>query len=120
MSSDTIVSASSKPIILSLLLSGESYGYQIIQRVRHVSAGSIKWSSAMLYPVLLRMEREGLVRSEWRVSEENRMRKYYMLTEAGRRELDIERARWDDIQNALRKFKDMGADMSTPMGAAEP
>ena len=41
------------------------------------------WSSAMLYPVPRRMEKDGLVRSEWRVSEENRMRKYYSLTVAG-------------------------------------
>jgi len=42
MSSDTLVAASSKPIILSLLLSGESYGYQILQRVRRVSGGTMQ------------------------------------------------------------------------------
>ena len=104
MSSDTLVAASSKPIILSLLLSGETYGYQILKRVRRVSGGTMKWSSAMLYPVLRRMEKEDLIRSEWRVSEENRMRKYYLLTEKGRRELETERARWNDIQMTLRKI----------------
>jgi len=104
MSSDTLVAASSKPIILSLLLSGESYGYQILQRVRRVSGGSMKWSSAMLYPVLRRMEKEGLIRSEWRVSEENRMRKYYRLSDLGRKELEKEKARWTSIQSALRKL----------------
>jgi PadR family transcriptional regulator len=104
MSSDTLVAASSKPVILSLLLSGESYGYQILQRVRRVSGGSMKWSSAMLYPVLRRMEKEGLIRSQWRVSEENRMRKYYRLTDLGRKEFEKEKARWTDIQKALRKI----------------
>jgi len=104
MSSDTLVAASSKPIVLSLLLSGESYGYQILRRVRRVSGGTVKWSSAMLYPVLRRMEREGLIRSEWRVSEEKRMRKYYMLTDAGRQELEVEKARWISIQDSLRKL----------------
>ena len=104
MSSDTLVAASSKPIVLSLLLSGESYGYQILQRVRRVSGGSLEWSSAMLYPVLRRMEKEGLIRSEWRVSEEKRMRKYYMLTDKGRRELETEKVRWNEIQKALRKI----------------
>lgn len=102
MSSDTLVAASSKPIILSILLSGESYGYQILQRVRRVSGGSMEWSSAMLYPVLRRMEKDGLIRSEWRVSPENRMRKYYTLTDLGRKELEVERARWATIQKALR------------------
>jgi DNA-binding PadR family transcriptional regulator len=105
MSSDTPVAASSsKPIILSLLLSGESYGYQILQRVRRVSGGTMKWSSAMLYPVLRRMEKEALHPLGWRVSEENRMRKYYRLTDLGRKEFEKEKARWTDIQKALRKI----------------
>jgi len=104
MSSDTLVAASTKPIILSLLLSGENYGYQILQRVRQVSGGQMKWSSAMLYPVLRRMEKEGLVRSEWRVSSENRMRKYYMLTDFGRKEFEVEKARWLNIQDALKQI----------------
>jgi PadR family transcriptional regulator PadR len=104
MSSDTLVAASAKPVVLSLLMSGESYGYQILQRVRRVSGGRLAWSSAMLYPVLRRMEKDGLIRSEWRVSEENRMRKYYRLTALGRKELEVEKARWLDIQSALRKI----------------
>jgi len=104
MSSDTLVAASAKPVILSLLRSGESYGYQILQRVRRVSDGKMTWSSAMLYPVLRRMEKDGLIRSEWRTSEENRMRKYYRLTAAGLKELEVEKARWLDIQSALRKI----------------
>jgi PadR family transcriptional regulator PadR len=104
MSSDTLVAASAKPVILSLLMSGESYGYQILQRVRRVSGGQMAWSSGMLYPVLRRLEKDGLIRSEWRVSEENRMRKYYRLTARGRKEFEFEKARWTDIQKALRKI----------------
>jgi DNA-binding PadR family transcriptional regulator len=104
MSSDTLVAASTKPIILSLLMSGESYGYQILQRVRRVSDGKMQWSSAMLYPVLRRLEKDGLIRSEWRVSEEHRMRKYYILTSRGRKELAAEKDRWQSIQDALGKL----------------
>ena len=104
MSSNTLVAASAKPIVLTLLLSGESYGYQILQRVRRVSGGKMTWSSAMLYPVLRRLEKDGLVRSEWRVSDENRMRRYYALTARGRKELAAEKERWLSIQNALWKL----------------
>lgn len=104
MSSNTLVAASAKPIILSLLLSGESYGYQILQRVRRVSGGKMTWSSAMLYPVLRRLEKDGLVRSVWRVSDENRMRRYYALTVQGRKELAAEKERWLNIQDALWKL----------------
>jgi len=104
MSSDTLVAASTKPIILSLLMSGESYGYQILQRVRRVSGGKMQWSSAMLYPVLRRLEKDGLIRSEWRVSDEHRMRKYYILTSRGRKELAAEKDRWRNVQEALGKL----------------
>lgn len=104
MSSNTLVAASTKPVILALLLSGETYGYQILKRVRQLSGGKMKWSSAMLYPVLRRMEKEGLIRSEWRVSTEKRMRKYYMLTERGRKEFEIEKARWLNVQDALSRI----------------
>jgi PadR family transcriptional regulator PadR len=104
MSSNTLVAASTKPIILALLLSGETYGYQILKRVRQLSGGKMKWSSAMLYPVLRRMEKEGLIQSEWRVSAEKRMRKYYMLTDRGRKEFEIEKARWLNIQDALTRI----------------
>jgi len=104
MGSKDLVAASAKTIILSLLLTGESYGYQIIKRVRRVSGGALEWSNAVLYPVLHQMERDGLIRSEWRASPENRMRKYYMLTERGGAELTAERARWRGIQAALSKL----------------
>lgn len=104
MPSNTLVAASTKPVILGLLLTGETYGYQILQRVRQLSGGSLKWSSAMLYPVLRRMEKDGLIRSDWRLSPENRMRKYYKLTELGRKEFEVEKAHWLDIQNALSRI----------------
>jgi PadR family transcriptional regulator PadR len=104
MSSKDLVAASAKTIVLSLLLTGESYGYQIIKRVRRVSGGSLEWSNAMLYPVLHRMEADGLIRSQWQTSPENRMRKYYSLTERGAAELATEKARWRGIQAALRKL----------------
>jgi PadR family transcriptional regulator PadR len=104
MGSKDLVAASAKTIILSLLLTGESYGYQIIKRVRYVSSGALEWSNAVLYPVLHKMERDGLIRSEWRMSPENRMRKYYTLTELGAAELNEEKARWRGVQAALRKL----------------
>ncbi|MBN2246010.1 MAG: PadR family transcriptional regulator, partial [Candidatus Aminicenantes bacterium] len=63
MSSKTLIAAVAKPIILSILQSGESYGYQIIKHVRRASGGTLDWSSALLYPVLHRLEKDGLIRS---------------------------------------------------------
>jgi PadR family transcriptional regulator PadR len=104
MTTRELVAASAKPVVLSLLITGESYGYLILECVRQVSGGTLKWSSAMLYPVLHRLEKDGLIRSEWKQSEMSRMRKYYSLTDLGREEYFAEKARWFDVHNALMKF----------------
>jgi len=99
-----LVAASSKPIILSILLGGEDYGYQIIQKVKDISRGSLEWSDKMLYPVLHRMEKEGFIVSRWKMSEGGRLRRYYKITEKGRRELDSERRQWRSVTEALAKL----------------
>lgn len=104
MALKTLVAASAKPIVLALLLSGESYGYQILNRVRQVSGGTLEWSSALLYPVLHRLEKDGLIRSEWKLSEKGRMRKYYLLTKLGRREFVKEKEHWLNIQETFKKL----------------
>jgi PadR family transcriptional regulator PadR len=104
MTTRALKAASAKPIVLSLLMSGESYGYEILERVRTYSGGMLKWSSAMLYPVLHRLEKDGLIQSKWKPSEEGRMRKYYFLTALGRREFAAEKERWLDVHGALKNF----------------
>ncbi len=102
--SKTLIAASARPMILSLLLKGESYGYRILQDVMSLSGGTIDWSEALLYPVLHRMEKEGAIRSRWKISEEKRMRKYYALTDSGRRELEVEKERWLSIHGAFLRL----------------
>jgi len=99
--SKTLIAATAKPMILSILLLGESYGYRILQDVMELSGGTIDWSEALLYPVLHKLEKGGLIRSQWKTSGENRMRKYYSLTESGRRELEDEKERWLSIHGAF-------------------
>lgn len=104
MSSKTLIAAAAKPIILSILKSGESYGYQIIKRVRQDSGGTLEWSSALLYPLLHRLEKDGLIRSQWKLSEKGRMRRCYRITDLGRKELAVEKERWININDVLEKF----------------
>jgi len=99
-----LVAASSKPIILSILLGGEDYGYEIIQKVKDISGGSLEWSDKMLYPVLHRMEKEGLLVSRWKMSGGGRLRRYYKITEKGRRELDFERRQWQSVTKTLARL----------------
>ena len=99
-----LVAASARPLLLSILADGESYGYEIIQKVREMSGGSIEWSDGMLYPVLHRLEREGLIESEWKEAESGRERKYYVLSSDGRKALHTERQQWLSVHNTLCKL----------------
>jgi PadR family transcriptional regulator PadR len=101
MISKALIAASTKPMILSILQEGENYGYQIIQSVKHVTGGKLEWSDGMLYPVLHRLEKDGLIRAHWRVSDEGRRRKYYNITEQGRTELEAEMEQWMNVHQAL-------------------
>ncbi len=104
MISKTLIAASTKPIILSILISGEDYGYQIIQRVKEISGGTLEWSDNMLYPFLRRMEKRGLLVSRWKISDKGRLRRYYRITEQGHEELDSERRQWMSVNQALSKL----------------
>src|SRR5882762_3773360 len=99
-----LVAASSKPLVLSILAERESYGYEIIQKVREVSGGQIEWSDGMLYPVLHRLERDGLIDSEWKEADTGRERKYYFLSSNGRKALKTERQQWLTVHNTLGKL----------------
>jgi DNA-binding PadR family transcriptional regulator len=104
MVSKNLMAASTKPMILSILERGEIYGYQIIQNVIDISGGTLEWSEGMLYPVLHRMEKENLIRSQWKISEKGRRRKYYRLTESGKRELEKEKAQWMSVHKLFAKL----------------
>lgn len=101
MVSKDLVAASSKPIVLSILAKSESYGYEIIRRVRMVSEERLQWADGMLYPVLHRLERAGLIRSRWGKSEAGRRRRYYRITAEGRIALDRELQHWSAVNSTL-------------------
>jgi len=99
-----MVAASAKPLLLSILSEGTSYGYEIIQKVRELSGGQIEWSDGMLYPVLHRLERDGLIDSEWKEADTGRQRKYYFISAGGRKVLNTERQQWLTVHNTLSKL----------------
>jgi DNA-binding PadR family transcriptional regulator len=104
MASKGLMAASTKPLILTILKEGKSYGYFIIQRVKDLSGGALEWSDGMLYPVLHRLEKEGYIKSEWMITANGRKRKYYSITEQGKRELIAEKEDWLSVQAVLAKL----------------
>lgn len=99
-----LIAASSTPMVLAILAEEDSYGYAILQRVRELSGGRMEWTDGMLYPVLHRLERSGLVESRWEKAETGRRRKYYRLTGAGREHLADERRQWRTVDETLQKI----------------
>jgi PadR family transcriptional regulator, regulatory protein PadR len=104
MLSKELVAASTVPLVLSVLAEGESYGYELIQKVRELSDGRIEWTEGMLYPVLHWMEGQGLVESEWKTAETGRRRKYYRLRKAGRKALQTEQQQWLTVHDTLTRL----------------
>jgi PadR family transcriptional regulator, regulatory protein PadR len=97
-----LVAASATPLVLAILAQGDSYGYAIIKRVAELSDGHLQWTDGMLYPVLHRLERQGLVAAKWGTSENGRKRKYYRITKQGRAQLAFQRRQWQVVDSALR------------------
>lgn len=99
-----LVAASATPLVLGILADGESYGYAISKRVAALSGGKLQWTDGMLYPVLHRLERQGLIEAEWGTAETGRRRKYYRLTSSGKRHLVVQRQQWEAVDDALRSL----------------
>ncbi|MEN9675940.1 MAG: hypothetical protein RIS76_1836 [Verrucomicrobiota bacterium] len=98
--------ASATAIVLGILREGESYGYAIIQRVRDLSSEEVEWTDGMLYPILHRLEADGLISARWGESETGRKRKYYHLEPAALPVFDDTRRQWTTINEILTRLWD--------------
>jgi PadR family transcriptional regulator, regulatory protein PadR len=101
--SKDLVAATATPLLLAILSKAPSYGYAIIQTVRELSGGELEWSEGMLYPVLHRLEDQGLIESYEGTGENGRKRRYYRISADGRRALGEERRQWNVVSAALTK-----------------
>ena len=101
MVSKNLTAASTKPVILGILRQGNSYGYLIIKKVKELSGGKMNYTDGMLYPVLHRLEKEGLIRSNWVMEKDVKPRKYYEITESGKKELIAEKEQWSQVNLVL-------------------
>lgn len=102
--SKDLIAASATPLVLSILKRGDSYGYEIIQTIRESSDGAMQWADGMLYPILHRLEKKGLVEAYWGQADTGRKRKYYRLKRSGVKALAEQRKAWDDISTLLQKL----------------
>ena len=81
-------------LVLKTLSLAPLHGWGISQRVQQVSKGWLEVNQGSLYPALQRLEKDGLITSEWGTTDNNRRARYYQLTAAGRRALGAELEEW--------------------------
>ncbi len=80
------------------------HGYGIARRIEQISGDLLSVNQGTLYPVLLKLEQEGVIASAWRASENNRRARYYRLTRAGRKRLLAETRQWEQTSAMIARF----------------
>jgi PadR family transcriptional regulator PadR len=91
-------------VLKTLEALGPQHGYGIACRIEQISDNLLDVNHGTLYPVLLKLEQEGSIASEWGVSENNRRARFYRLTNAGRKELNSEKRHWKRTTEIIARF----------------
>jgi transcriptional regulator len=100
-------------VLKTLDLLGPLHGYGIARRIEQISGDLLAVNQGTLYPLLLKLEHEGAIASDWGASENNRRARFYRLTRAGRKQLQTETRDWEQMAAIIARFFDIkGEDLS--------
>jgi len=91
-------------VLKTLNVLGQQHGYGIAKRIEQTSGNLLAINQGTLYPVLLKLEQEGSIASEWGVSENNRKAKFYRITKSGKKELAAEEREWQKANEIIARF----------------
>jgi PadR family transcriptional regulator PadR len=91
-------------VLKTLEVLGPLHGYGIARRIEQISSDLLAVNQGTLYPVLIKLEQEGAITSEWGTSDNNRRARFYRLTTAGRRRLRVETQAWEQTSALMRRF----------------
>ena len=91
-------------LILRILSLEPLHGWAVSERIQQISSDVLCVQQGSLYPALHRLERRGWIKARWGTSENNRRAKFYELTKAGRRQLEIERNAWEKLTAAVSRI----------------
>jgi PadR family transcriptional regulator PadR len=90
-------------MVMRTLLGGPANGYEIAKAIGRLSDDVLEVDHGSLYPALHRLERNGQVTGKWEISSTNRRARYYRLTAAGRKQLTLERSKWEQMAAAITR-----------------
>jgi transcriptional regulator len=91
-------------VLKTLDVLGSLHGYGIARRIEQISGDQLAVNQGTLYPVLLKLEQEGVIASEWGASENNRRARIYRLTKEGRKQLQVETQDWEQTAAIIGRF----------------
>jgi transcriptional regulator len=94
-------------LILRTLQAGPLHGWGISERIQQVSEDVLRVNQGSLYPALHRLEHQGWIKAEWGVSELGRRARFYKLTAAGRKQLELEAKTWARMAGAIGRILEM-------------
>jgi transcriptional regulator len=97
-------------VLRTLDLLGTQHGYGIARRIEQISGDLLAVNQGTLYPVLLKLEQEGAVASDWGASDNNRRARFYRLTAAGRKQLQTETRDWEQTAAIIARFFEVSAE----------
>ncbi len=99
-----VIGASTHLLILSVLAAQANYGYEIIRRINDEADGVFVWQEGTVYPLLHKLEKDGLVRAQWQRADTGRQRKYYYITAAGRGALETGTREWTQFHGMIMRL----------------
>ncbi len=99
-----LIGASTGVLVLSVLAKEASYGYRIIKRMNDEAEGMFTWQEGTVYPVLHKLEQDGLVRAQWQQADSGRRRKYYYITAKGRDALAVRAEQWGEFHQMIQRL----------------
>lgn len=101
-----LIGASTRLLILSVLAREANYGYAIIRAINQEGEGLFTWQEGTVYPILHKLEKEDLVRTQWQDAETGRKRKYYYITAGGREALSEGTKEWTGFHKLITALGD--------------
>ncbi len=99
-----LIGATASSMILAILREGDSYGYEIVHKMKTITDGKLKWQEATIYPMLKQLEKDGLVTSYWKYNTGEKARRYYSIQESGVNKLYENKKEWNMAQLIFKKF----------------
>ncbi len=99
-----LVGASTALLVLGSIAAEPTWGYEIVRRLNESAEGLFEWNEGTVYPILHKLEKQGLIRARWTESQPRRRRKLYTLTAKGRASLSTRAEQWSAFNELIARF----------------